>query len=289
MSAAGGVGRAVERAVLHGCETLQLFSKNNARWEGKPIDPGEAVRFREAVAAAKLTPVVAHASYLINLAAPPGLVRRRSIAAMIDELERARMLGLLGVVLHPGTAAANHADEQALDLVGKALQTVFAVNPEGPMVLIEHTAGQGRTIGHSFEHLAGIIGRMNGSPRIGICLDTCHLLAAGYDIASDKGYADTIARFSTVVGLDRLRVLHANDSKRPLGSRVDRHEHIGQGFVGLEGFRRVVRDRRLGHLGLMIETHKTKGICDDPRGARLDPLDVMNLDTLRGLRDLAQK
>jgi deoxyribonuclease-4 len=285
MSAAGGVSRAVERAVLHDCEALQIFAKNNARWQAAPVDPDEARRFRDGVAAAGLTPVVSHASYLINLAAPNGGLRDQSIAALADEIDRADLLGLDGVVIHPGVAAPGVSDDDALQMVAAAVRTVLDARPRSAaMVLLEHTAGQGRAIGHRFEHLAAILEGVDGSRRVGVCLDTCHLVAAGYDIASAKSYAATFDAFTRVVGLDRLRLLHANDSKRPCGSRLDRHEHIGQGHVGLEAFRRIARDPRFAHLAMIIETHKTPGVCDHPRRAQEDPLDRMNLDALRGLR-----
>jgi deoxyribonuclease-4 len=173
MSTAGGVTRAVERAVVHGCEALQIFAKNNARWQSAPIDADEARRFRDAVAAAGLTPVVSHASYLINLAAPPGALREQSIAAFVDEVDRADLLGLHGVVVHPGVAAAGMSDVEALALVGEAVRAVLAARPRSTAtVLLEHTAGQGRAIGHRFAHLAAILAGVDGSPRVGVCLDT---------------------------------------------------------------------------------------------------------------------
>jgi deoxyribonuclease-4 len=286
MSAAGGVVRAAERAVLHGCEALQLFTKNNARWAGKPIDADEAARFRAIVDAADLRPAVSHASYLINLAAPAGALRDRSIDALVDELERAALLGLSGVVIHPGVAASEMSDEAALALVTQAIRAGFARAPAGPQLLLEHTAGQGRSIGHTFEHLAMVLEHLDGSDRVGVCLDTCHLLASGYDIASAEGYAATFATFERTIGFNRLHIIHANDSKRAIGSRVDRHEHIGKGHVGLDAFRRVITDGRLVHLAMVIETMKTPGICDNPRAAIRDPLDEMNLGALRGLRGL---
>ena len=285
MSAAGGVARAVERAVLHGCEALQIFSKNNARWQSKPLDPDDVRRFRAGAEANGLTPAVAHASYLINLAAPPGPLRDRSIDALVDELARARQLGLLGVVVHPGVRAASQPTvDEALDLVGDALTGAMARDPGGVMILLEHTAGAGRSLGSSFEEIAAMLARVDGSARVGVCLDTCHLLASGYDIATPDGYAQTMALFDGVVGLDRLQLIHANDSKRPRGSRVDRHEHIGAGFVGLDAFARLLHDPRLAHLAMVIETAKTPGICDHPHRAILDPLDVKNLALLRSAR-----
>ncbi len=204
----------------------------------------------------------------------------------MDELDRARLLGLLGIVVHPGAAAPDAAQTEAIALVADAVRTALASGRrDRTMILIEHTAGQGRAIGYCFEHLAAIIEAVNGSPRVGVCLDTCHLLASGYDIASEAGYAETFDRFSRLVGLDRLRFLHANDSKRPCGSRIDRHEHIGKGHVGLDAFRRLLHDPRLAHLGMAIETEKTKGVCDHPKAPQIDPLDRMNLAVLRKLRD----
>jgi deoxyribonuclease-4 len=283
MSAAGGVSRAVERAVLHRCEALQLFTKNNARWRSTPIADDEARRFRDAVAAASLSPVVSHASYLINLAAPPGPLRDKSLAALEDELDRADLLDLLGVVVHPGAAAPGMHEDEALALVAAGVVDVLERRSgRTAMILIEHTAGQGRSVGHRFEHLAAILAGVDGAPRVGICLDTCHLLASGYDIASEGGYAATFEAFSRLVGFDRLRILHANDSKRPLGSRLDRHEHIGRGYVGLPAFRRLLHDPRLAHLAMVIETRKTPGVCNHPTKVLLDPLDEMNLAALGG-------
>ena len=284
MSAAGGVTRAVERAVLHGCEALQIFSKNNARWLGKPLDPDDVRTFRCGVEANRLAPVVAHASYLINLAAPAGPLRDRSTDALVDELARARQLGLIGVVVHPGTRASSQSIEDAIDLVGDAMTIAMAREPGEVMILLEHTAGAGRSLGSSFEEIAAMLARVDGSPRVGVCLDTCHLLASGYDIATPDGYARTMALFDHIVGVSRLKLIHANDSKRPRGSRIDRHEHIGAGFVGLDAFARFLHDPRLAHLAMVIETAKTRGICDDPRRAQLDLLDVRNLETLRTAR-----
>src|SRR5688572_11102601 len=202
MSVAGGVSKAVERASVHGCEALQIFSKNANQWKGKPLDATEIRAFRSRVDATGITPVVAHASYLINLATTFPHLREQSIAAFIDELERADALGLLGVVIHPGTCTAGSEDD-ALRLIAQAIRTAFKVRPRRKtMVLLEHTAGQGRTLGHRFEHLAAILTHVNGSPRVGICLDTCHLVASGYDIVSDAGYADTFEALNRAFGLD---------------------------------------------------------------------------------------
>lgn len=284
MSVAGGVHLAVERAVVHGCESLQIFTKNASQWRGKPLDPATIRAFRRAVDESGVAPVVSHASYLINLATTSASLRAQSIEAFIDELDRAHALGLLGVVVHPGTCTAG-TEEAALRLVADAVRVAFKARPRRKaMVLFEHTAGQGRTIGYRFEHLAAILEELDGSPRAGVCLDTCHLSASGYDIATDEGYAATFQAFDRLVGLSRLQVFHGNDSKRPCGSRVDRHEHIGEGCLGLAPFRRLLHDRRFAGIPLLIETEKS---AESGKPGRIapDPMDVKNLETLRRLRD----
>ena len=283
MSIAGGVSRAVDRAVAHGCEALQIFTKNGNQWRGKPLDPAEIRTFRRRVEETGITPVVSHASYLINLATTFGPLRQQSIGAFVDELDRADALGLLGVVIHPGTCTAG-SEIDGLRLIADAIRQAFAARRRRKtMVILEHTAGQGRTLGHRFEHLAAIIGHLKGSARIGVCLDTCHLVASGYDIVSEAGYRDTFEAFERIVGIERLKVFHANDSKKPCGSRVDRHEHIGRGCVGEAPFRRILHDRRFAGLPMLIETEKSEG--SEKRGAIVpDPLDTMNLEALRRLR-----
>jgi deoxyribonuclease-4 len=281
MSVAGGLPRAVERAVAHGCEALQIFAKNASQWRGRIIPPAEVREFRARVAAARIHPVVSHASYLINLASADRSLRRQSLEAMGDEIDRAEALGLLGVVLHPGCYTAG-SEADGLQLIADALVDLLRARRRGmTMVLLEHTAGQGTSLGFTFEQLASMIAKTGDHPRIGVCLDTCHLLASGYDIVSEPGYQRTFADFERIVGLDRLRVFHGNDSKKPRGSRVDRHEHIGKGCLGLEPFRRIVNDRRFRRLPMLLETPKGEGKASGPIAA--DPMDVRNLTTLRAL------
>ena len=283
MSVSGGVSKAVDRARLHGCEALQIFTKNASQWRGKPLDPSEVAAFRARIETSGIHPVVSHASYLINLATTSETLSTLSLEAFIDELDRAEILGLMGVVIHPGTCTAG-SEEDGLRLIAGAIQRALDARPNyKTMVLLEHTAGQGRTLGYKFEHLAAIIAHLRASQRIGVCLDTCHLFASGYDITSDAGYRDTFDAFEHVVGFDRLRVFHGNDSKKPVGSRVDRHQHIGQGCIGEEPFRRLLHDPRFAGLPLLLETEKSK-ISDRPGNIALDPLDQQNLDTLRRLR-----
>lgn len=283
MSVAGGVTRAVERAVLHGCETLQIFTKNASQWRAKPLEAAEIDQFRRAVDAHGLTPVVSHASYLINLATADPTLRAQSVAALVDELDRADALGLAGVVLHPGTCTSGTEDD-ALTLVADAIREAFVTRPDlKTRLLLEHTAGQGRTLGYRFEHLATIIRQLDGHDRLGVCLDTCHLVASGYDIGTEDGFTGTFEAFERVIGFGRLHVIHANDSKKPCGSRVDRHEHIGDGCIGEAAFARIASDPRFDGLPMILETAKTKD-AGKPNVVALDALDVKNLETLRRLR-----
>jgi deoxyribonuclease-4 len=284
MSVAGGLPRAVERAIAHRCEAFQIFAKNASQWRGRVVPVGESRAFRLGVAAARLGPVFSHASYLINLASANRALRRRSLEAMGDELDRAEALGLMGVVLHPGCYTGGN-EASGLALIADGLTSLLRERPRGrTIVLLEHTAGQGTSLGATFEQLASIIGGTNDHLRVGVCLDSCHLLASGYDLCTPDGYEATFRQFDRLIGFDRLKLFHLNDSKKPLGSRVDRHEHIGRGFIGLEPFRRLVNDRRLRHLPMILETPKSEGRPSGSRAAiRVDPDDERNLNTLRRL------
>jgi deoxyribonuclease-4 len=229
-------------------------------------------------------PIVSHASYLINLATAAPALRAQSLEAFEDELARAEALGLAGVVIHPG-ACTSGTEEEALRLIAGAIQTTLRARPRRTTrVLLEQTAGQGRSLGHRFEHLAAVIGHLDGDPRVGVCLDTCHLVAAGHDIVSDTGYERTFAEFGRLVGFNRLHLFHGNDSKKPCGSRVDRHEHIGDGCLGTEPFRRLLHDARFAGLPLIIETEKAARASERAGPIVTDPLDLRNLETLRRLR-----
>ena len=282
MSIAGGLPRAVERARASGCEALQIFTKSTGQWRAREL-PGEEIdAFRRRLRETGIGPVVAHNSYLINLAAADAALRRRSLESLGEELDRAEALGLDGLVMHPGSYTSG-SEADGLRLIADGLARLLESRPHGrTCVLLEHTAGQGTNLGHRFEHLAEIIDLLGGSPRIGVCLDTCHLLTAGYDICSEEGYADTFRRFGRIVGFSRLKAFHLNDSKKPCGSRVDRHEHIGKGCLGLEPFRRILNDRRFAALPMVLETPKLD-TPDSRRRSDVDPLDRRNLATLRKL------
>ncbi len=282
LSIAGGLPRAVDRAEASGCQALQIFTKSAGQWRARELPREEIALFRRRVRQTKIRPVVAHNSYLINVAAADRGLRRKSIAALTEELDRAEMLGLDGLVMHPGSYTSG-SERGGLELIADALASILESRPDGrTRILLEHTAGQGTNLGHRFEHLAEIIELLGGSPRVGVCLDTCHLLTAGYDICSEEGYRETFRQFGRIVGFPRLKAFHLNDSKKPCGSRVDRHEHIGRGCLGIEPFRRLVNDPRFAKLPMLLETPK----LDTPQSRRLsdvDPLDRENLELLRSL------
>jgi len=284
LSIAGGLPRAVDRAEASGCQALQIFTKSAGQWRARPLPRAEIRAFRRRIRETGIRPVVAHNSYLINVAASDRVLRRRSIEALLEEVDRAEALGLHGLVMHPGSYTSG-TEARGLRLIADALAEVFDRRPDGrTRLLLEHTAGQGTNLGHRFEHLAEIIDNVAASPRVGVCLDTCHLLAAGYDICSEAGYADTFRQFGRTVGFSRLQAFHVNDSKKPRGSRVDRHEHIGRGCLGLEPFRRIVNDRRFARLPMLLETPKLETPASR-RASDVDPLDAINLATLRSLVD----
>ncbi len=282
MSIAGGLPRAVDRAHASRCQALQIFTKSAGQRRARPLPPEEIALFRRRIDGTGIGPVVAHNSDLINLATASPALRAQSIAALGEELDRAEALGLDGLVMHPG-AYTTGTEAAGLRLIAAGLAEVMAARPRAKtMVLLEHTAGQGTNLGHRFEHLAAIIAALDGSPRVGVCLDTCHLLAAGYDVCSSSGYDDTFRDFDRLVGLERLRVFHLNDSKKPCGSRVDRHEHIGQGCLGFEPFRRLLRDPRFAGLPMLLETPKLE-TPESRRRSDVDPWDARNLRTLQRL------
>ncbi|MGI5861711.1 MAG: deoxyribonuclease IV [Myxococcales bacterium] len=254
-SIAGGLAKAFERAVEDTASSIQLFTKNARGWKAKPLDPGEAAAFREAAARTGI-PVVAHATYLINLGAEEPELREKSVAGLADELARCETLGIRWLVLHPG----GNADlDRGIELIADGLDE--AIGRSGARtagVLLETTAGQGASIGWQFEHLARILERSKASKRIAVCLDTCHLFAAGYELASPEGYAKTMRSLDGTLGIELVEAVHLNDCKKPLGSRVDRHEEIGEGLIGLQGFAPILTDPRLEKALGILETPEPK-------------------------------
>jgi deoxyribonuclease-4 len=275
MSVAGGCHNALLLAQEHGCSTVQLFTKNANQWSARELDDEEVRLFRRTLRETKLRFPTAHDSYLINLASPDEALYRKSVEAFVVELQRAERLGLRYLVTHPG-AHLDSGEEAGLARVAKALDEVHArCAGFRVQVLLETTAGQGSTLGYRFEHLARILALVADPDRLGACFDTCHVFAAGYALAPEKEYRATMGAFGRTVGLKRLKAFHVNDSLRPLGSRVDRHAHIGRGELGTEPFRLLVNDRRFRHRPMILETPKEEGDVDD--------MDAVNLATLCGL------
>lgn len=275
MSIAGGHYRAVEIARECGCNCVQIFTKNSNQWACKDIADDDASRFRTRLTELNVAHPIAHDSYLINLASPDEALWRRSIEAFVVELRRAEQLGIEYLVTHPG-ASMDTSQRQGLARVAQALDEVHD-KTRGLRVraLLETTAGQGSSLGWRFEHLAIILASVRDPDRLGVCVDTCHIFAAGYPLGTLRDYRATMNRLASVVGLDRVKAFHLNDSKRELGSRVDRHEHIGEGRLGLRPFRYLLNDPRFAHVPMYLET--PKGLRDGSE------LDVINLATLRGL------
>lgn len=272
-SIAGGTPRAIERGISAGCRVVQIFVKNNNRWVGKTIEEEEAREFRLAARRAGFSHVAAHTSYLINLASPSEELRRQSIAALADEILRCHALGIRDLVLHPG-AHCGEGEAAGVARIASSLDEALSLTEATRIrVLLETAAGQGSCVGHRFEHLRDILGAVRQHRRLAVCFDTCHVHAAGYDLTSADGYADTLGAFERTVGLSRLAAIHVNDSKKPRGSRVDRHEHIGKGAIGRRGFRNLMTDPRLARVPKFLETPKDESLAFDRR----------NLATLRRL------
>ncbi len=274
MSIAGGVENALKDAAKVKCGAVQVFTKNSNRWKGKPISAPSAEEFSRRAREFRPEFLISHTSYLINLASPGSEGRKKSIDAMIDELERAERLGLKGAVLHPGSHMGE-GEEKGIGRIVRSLDAVHrATKGFSALTLLETTAGQGTNLGYRFEHLAAIIDGVKNPERVGVCLDTCHVFAAGYPIHERKGFLAVFREFDAVIGLEKLFAIHVNDSMKPFGSRRDRHEHIGKGEMGLEPFRLLVNDLRFRKIPMILETKKSKDLHED----------VENLAVLRSLR-----
>jgi deoxyribonuclease-4 len=272
VSIAGGLANAVRRGVTAGCAVIQLFLKNQMRWRGRALTDAEAADFRRELRASGLALAFAHGTYLINLATPDPAEWARAVAAAADELERAERLGLPFLVLHPGSHRGAGSRAGIARLV-RALDELAARTAGWSVRLaLENTAGAGHLLGGQPEELAAVVARVRRPERLGLCLDTCHLFAAGHDIRTPEGFAEALAAFDRAVGPERLVAFHLNDARSGLGSRLDRHQHIGQGEIGLDAFRYLLNHPRLGALPMVLETPKHGGG------------DARNLATLRALR-----
>ncbi len=273
MSVSGGLSKAFERAQSINTNTMQIFTKNQNRWEQKPAPQDEIARWFQSQAETGIAPVLSHAAYLINLGSPDDTLWNRSVTAMADELLRAEQLAVLGVVVHPG-AHMGAGEDAGIARIVAGLDRAHAATPGyRTLTLLETTAGQGSALGYRFEQLRALLESAREPERIGFCVDTCHVFAAGYDIRTPETYAATVEEFDRVVGLARLKCFHFNDSKKGLGSRVDRHDHIGSGALGLSTFGFILNDARFAEVPMILETPKSEDMHED----------VANLRVLRGL------
>ncbi|HXZ44315.1 MAG TPA: deoxyribonuclease IV [archaeon] len=256
MSIAGGLDKALLRGEQVGCDTIQIFTKSNKQWRAKRLTDQEVKAFKANLAATGIGPVVAHDCYLVNLAAPRRAMWKKSVAAFRIELERAERLGIPFLVTHPGSHAGA-GEAEGVCRVAEAVNELHTSLPGARVrILLETTAGQGSSLGSRFEQLAAILTKIEQAARVGICLDTCHVFAAGYNIRTPDGYQRTLQELDACLGLERLGAIHLNDSKGGLGCQVDRHEHIGEGRLGLAPFRRLVNDPRLRRVPMILETPK---------------------------------
>jgi deoxyribonuclease IV len=271
VSIAGGVSKAVENGIRIGCDAIQLFTKNQRQWAAKPYPPEEVEAFRSAYAASGLQGLVAHATYLINTASPDDTAWRRSTAALLDEAQRCDALGVTDLIFHPG-AHMGSGVQAGLKRTAEAMQEVIARTEGGRVRLSPETmAGQGSTVGDKFEQLAELLDLVGDAKRTSVCVDTCHVFAAGYDLGTPDGYEETFRMLDRTIGLRRVTSFQINDSKSPLGSRVDRHEDIGVGHIGTSGFGQLMNDARFERVPMLLETPGT------------DEGYMENLKVLRGL------
>lgn len=272
-SNAGGAFNAIYRGQKATCDTIQMFNKANSQWRAKPIEQDELDKFFKAIEETKITVSCSHASYLINLASPDKDLNVKSYESFKLEMERCAMLKIPNLVVHPGSHVGS-GEQEGMDRIIANLNKLFAELKNNTVtVCLEATAGQGSNLGYTFEQLAYMIAGVKDKTHIGVCVDTCHIFAAGYPISDPADYKATMKKFEDVVGLDRLRILHLNDSKKGLGEKKDRHDHIGEGKIGIEGFRNILNDKKLSKIPMIIETPKEEDLEED----------IKNLALLRSL------
>jgi len=271
-SIAKGLHKAIIEADAYGCNALQIFTKNASTWKEKILTEKQINDFFQAKENTGIQHIISHTSYLINIAGPDKKKAKMSCEALKQEIFRCGQLEIPYIVLHPG-AHMGDGEQKGIQRIADNINRIFDTTSEVPSrLLLETTAGQGSSIGHTFEQLAAIIEKVHDKARIGICLDTCHIFAAGYDISYKKGYEHTIKAFDDIIGLNNLFVIHLNDTKKACSTRVDRHEHIGNGFIGLDAFKYIINDSRLKAIPKILETPKLK----DGKDA-----DKINLELLR--------
>lgn len=254
VSISGGISLSIARALSLGCEAFQVFTRNQRQWGPKPLDDEQIISFKEELLLSQMGPVVSHGSYLINPAAPEETVRQRSIDAMVDELSRCYSLGIDRLVIHPGSHKGA-GSKKGIETIASTIDEAFEkLDREGPMLLLETTAGQGTGIGSRFEDLSKIIDTLSFRERIGVCLDTAHMHAAGYNLTTPDSYSSTIEELDSLIGAESVKCIHLNDSKKELGSKVDRHDNLGDGTMGLVPFEMLVNEKRFMDVPMILET-----------------------------------
>ena len=269
MSTSGGIHRAVDRATSIGCTALQVFTKNNNQWHAKPLGEDEIKNYKTKITNSRITPVVAHDSYLINLCALNPDILLKSREALVDELTRCEQLGIQLLNFHPGSHGGA-GEEEGIKRVIESLDWVHEKTKGFKVIsVVEATAGQGTAVGHRFEHLERIVNGVDDPGRMAVCIDTCHIFAAGYELRTDAGYEKTFRDFDEIVGVSKLAAFHCNDSKKEFGSHVDRHEHIGKGAIGLEGFSFLMNDERFKSIPKILETPKSEDLHEDVENIRM--------------------
>jgi deoxyribonuclease IV len=263
MSVQGGVHRAMDRGAEAGCDALQVFTKSSNQWKAKPLSDDDVALFRERQIEHGISPVVAHDCYLINLGSPDPVLHARSAAAFAEEIDRCDLLGLPYLIAHPG-AHMGSGEDAGIGRIAGAINAAFRDRPASrTSVLLETTAGMGTSVGHRFEQIASILDRLESPGRGGVCVDTCHVFAAGYDISNEAGYHAVMEELDRTVGLSRVRAFHLNDSKKGLGCRLDRHEHIGAGALGVTAFWCLLNDPRFDGVPMVLETPKGDDLAED--------------------------
>lgn len=272
-SISGGVFNAITRGQQATCDTIQIFNKSNNQWRAKKLTKEEVDEYLERIDDAGVTVACSHSSYLINIGSPDKTLGTKSRKSLQEEVERCNLLKIPNLVFHPGSHVGSGEEPGMNRIVENCNRVLSDVKDNTVALCLETTAGQGNNLGYSFEQIAYIIDRIEDKDHVGVCLDTCHIFAAGYPIIDPKDYRKTMKQFNDVIGIDQLKIIHTNDSKTEFGSRKDRHEHIGEGHIGLEGFRNFVNDRRLKKIPFILETPKENDLKED----------IENLKKLRGL------
>ena len=272
-SIAGGVANAITRGKQATCDTIQMFNKSSNQWRAKPLTDKEIDEFFHQIKETGVTASVSHSSYLINIASPDKDLNKKSYDALKVEMERCELLKIPNLVFHPGSHVGSGEDEGMQRIVDNINKMMSELPDDSVRLLLETTAGQGSNLGYSFEQLASMMDRVEDKRRIGVCLDTCHIFAAGYPITDPKDYKKTMKQFDDTIGIDNLYIIHVNDSLREFGTKKDRHEHLGKGHIGLEAFANFVNDKRLKNVPMILETPKEDDLKED----------IENLKILRSL------